>query len=75
MNAASVQYDRGACGEAPRSVSALAIDMQPAANSSAETFVELPSRDGKRTERVADYILQDVLGTGSFGQVVLAVHR
>ena len=38
-------------------------------------MLEYCSRDGTRTERVADYILQDVLGTGSFGQVVLGVHH
>ena len=39
-------------------------------------MLELTSRDGKRTEQVADYVLtEEVLGTGSFGQVVLARHR
>ena len=38
-------------------------------------FIELPSRDGTRTERVGNYILGDSLGTGSFGAVYLGVNR
>ena len=37
--------------------------------------MEVTSRDGSRVESVGDYVLQDVLGTGSFGHVVLGVHR
>lgn len=38
-------------------------------------MIDPSSLKGKRAERVSDYVLAEVLGTGSFGQVVLGVHQ
>ena len=62
---------RGAAGRLPSSdwPSALEATGRPhtAMSQHSSGFIELPSRDGTRTERVGNYILGDSLGTGSFG--------